>query len=536
MFGGFQPFCLCFRIICLNHNIIQTHNFIENMLDPMDISNHENFTIKTESEDDSNLTNDLDSNIDDFASTEIKQEPCDYKEEHNGVKVEEEEECLDTSIDVKYEFIETNQENNPLSDNIITLPKQAKPKTLGKKKNCKILVDPTVKFSVADIFAHCRGDPNLKPENINLEEEYKNFKKSKNCQFSALLESVSKNSSCELKASSDNLEKGHETQEESESPLVHISNIKEEVIDGVSVAKDSDLKDVCSKCANIQSNVDVNRLWFKSKTSEKYFCKLCLGSYSSIKKLKVHLDTHGTRSQFKCHQCTLSFSCNACLSKHVQNNHESDTYTCHNCSKPFSNKTKLIKHMTQVHEGITYTCATCLKTFPNKLTLRYHLKKHDLVKFHCAQCPRFYYIKQSLKNHIFSRHYSHSSFELKCRHCTLSFTKAFSLENHIRKCHNGKRFPCEKCDKTFSTKPNLKQHMAAQHEGKRITCPHCPEQFPYSQYLKHHIKVKHEGVKFKCKLCGKQSTTAGNLNKHVRTMHCERIPMPKALESVLYGE
>ncbi|KAL1453337.1 hypothetical protein WDU94_007481 [Cyamophila willieti] len=416
-------------------------------------------------------------------------------------------------------------------DIIVTLPKKSKSKLSGKEKsnNAKLLVDPSVKFSVADIIAYCRG-PNIRPENIDLDEEYKNFKKSKNSQFSALLGSVPKKS-CEPKAPSDNL--GDKDNEESVCPQVNISNIKEEVIDGVSGTKDTNLReDICSNCVKIQSRTKETRLWFKSVSGVEYFCKVCLGSYPSIGQLKVHLDSHGT-SQYKCQQCTMGFSCKACLSKHVDKNHESDMYTCHNCSKEFSNKTKLMAHMKILHNGKKYTCAHCLKSFPYRSTLLYHLKKyHEGIQFQCAHCSKLCYTKQCMSKHIFSHHKAYSSVRIQCHLCTNNFTKESTLENHIRKRH--KRVPCEECGQTFSTTGNMTKHMDAQHKGKRYNCSYCSKQFPYSQYLKNHVRVKHKGVEFKCKLCDKQLSSNSNLSRHLRNMHCESIPIPEALEELIF--
>ena len=84
------------------------------------------------------------------------------------------------------------------------------------------------------------------------------------------------------------------------------------------------------------------------------------------------------------------------------------------------------------------------------------IEKSEDNLFECNVCFGISFMQaRSLKRHI---HECHKNF--KCNSCGKSFTRAYSLNIHIKTIHKGhKDFKCDSCGKSFKEASNLRKHI-----------------------------------------------------------------------------
>ncbi|MEQ2313408.1 hypothetical protein AMECASPLE_001700 [Ameca splendens] len=137
-------------------------------------------------------------------------------------------------------------------------------------------------------------------------------------------------------------------------------------------------------------------------------------------------------------------------------------------------------------------CSTCPKTFSKAASLNIHIKTHSESKDH------------------------------SCSICGKHFRRADLLVSH-RRTHSGERpFGCDICSKTYAHPSQLRVHRRV-HTGERpYACSHCGKRFNENNQLKVHLRT-HTGEKpYGCQQCGKTFRNAGNLRMHERIHTGER--------------
>ncbi|XP_076019962.1 uncharacterized protein LOC143011124 isoform X2 [Genypterus blacodes] len=131
-------------------------------------------------------------------------------------------------------------------------------------------------------------------------------------------------------------------------------------------------------------------------------------------------------------------------------------------------------------------CPTCPKTFSRATSLNIHIKTHSGEKAH------------------------------SCSYCGKRFSRADLLKSHKRT-HTGERpYSCNICSKTYAHPSQLRIHKRV-HTGERpYSCPYCGKRFNEHNQLKVHLRT-HTGERpYNCKQCGKTFSNAGNLRIHER--------------------
>ncbi len=181
-----------------------------------------------------------------------------------------------------------------------------------------------------------------------------------------------------------------------------------------------------------------------------------------------------------------------------------------------------------------------------------------IKNFYCDHCPKSFYVRQKMENHL-KIHFN--IFDIPCDKCDLSFRSIQTLGVHKKLVHeNIKRQstvapePCEICGKIFSSRQSCKSHYLSVHLkekpnvcdapgcGKRFvhkheldrhrdtvhlnkveTCPICLKGF---KTLSVHMKYKHKERRFECtfedngKVCGRKYPAESQLKRHVEVSHC----------------
>ncbi|AWP15311.1 putative zinc finger protein 436-like [Scophthalmus maximus] len=131
-------------------------------------------------------------------------------------------------------------------------------------------------------------------------------------------------------------------------------------------------------------------------------------------------------------------------------------------------------------------CPTCPKTFSRATSLNTHIKTHSAEKVH------------------------------SCSYCGKRFGRADLLKSHKRT-HTGERpYCCTVCSKTYAHPSQLRIHKRIHTGEKPYCCSHCGKRFNEHNQLKVHLRT-HTGERpYSCQECGKTFSNAGNLRIHER--------------------
>ncbi|XP_054468767.1 zinc finger protein 383 [Anoplopoma fimbria] len=131
-------------------------------------------------------------------------------------------------------------------------------------------------------------------------------------------------------------------------------------------------------------------------------------------------------------------------------------------------------------------CPTCPKTFSRAASLNIHMKTHSGEKAH------------------------------SCSYCGKRFGRADLLKSHKRT-HTGERpYCCNLCSKTYAHPSQLRIHKRVHTGEKPYSCSHCGKRFNEHNQLKVHLRT-HTGERpYSCQECGKTFSNAGNLRIHER--------------------
>ncbi|KAF7662961.1 hypothetical protein LDENG_00221880 [Lucifuga dentata] len=165
-------------------------------------------------------------------------------------------------------------------------------------------------------------------------------------------------------------------------------------------------------------------------------------------------------------------------------------------------------------------CPVCPKTFSRATSLNIHIKTHNGEKAHsCSYCGKRFsradLLKSHKRTHTGERPYS-------CNICSKTYAHPSQLRIHKR-VHTGERpYSCAYCGKRFNEHNQLKVHLRT-HTGERpYSCNDCGKTFSNAGNLRIHERI-HTGEKpYCCAQCGKRFNGLGDLKTHYRIHTGER--------------
>ncbi|XP_040014326.1 zinc finger protein 436 [Xiphias gladius] len=165
-------------------------------------------------------------------------------------------------------------------------------------------------------------------------------------------------------------------------------------------------------------------------------------------------------------------------------------------------------------------CPTCPKTFSRATSLNIHIKTHSGEKVHsCSYCGKRFgradLLKSHKRTHTGERPYS-------CNICSKTYAHPSQLRIHKR-IHTGEKpYSCSHCGKRFNEHNQLKVHLRT-HTGERpYSCQECGKTFSNAGNLRIHERI-HTGEKpYCCAQCGKRFNGLGDLKTHYRIHTGER--------------
>lgn len=176
----------------------------------------------------------------------------------------------------------------------------------------------------------------------------------------------------------------------------------------------------------------------RAKRSElrKLKCKVCLMRFESKVEHVQHMETHKGERSFICEICGAGFLCNTTRYSH-RKSHFPPRYHCDQCPYASVHKNDLVKHM-RIHTGVKpYHCEYCSQTFTFQSNMVKHVKRHQSNEksFRCHICPKAYYDKVSLQEHLdwhkgIKRH--------SCSICGMQYVDRSHWIRHLLKVHGVK--------------------------------------------------------------------------------------------------
>ena len=102
-----------------------------------------------------------------------------------------------------------------------------------------------------------------------------------------------------------------------------------------------------------------------------------------------------------------------------------------------------------IKDRISYTCQECYHEFFSRNGLAYHRRQHrDLTKVYCADCRKFFKVKQPAKC-LTMCPYGHSiNSNLQCNQCPARLDSFTILQLHL-KAHTNFKHNCKYCNQAI---------------------------------------------------------------------------------------
>ena len=111
-----------------------------------------------------------------------------------------------------------------------------------------------------------------------------------------------------------------------------------------------------------------------------------------------------------------------------------------------------------------------------------------------------------------------NEFKLRCPVCRAGYNSKLSLDCHVDKHRQRKRFTCTKCNKSFRWKNSLQQHLQnCGIVGGHHVCQVCKKSFKSKSFFALHVRSHSNPHSFKCNMCTKSYPYLLSLQQHKRT-------------------
>ena len=168
-----------------------------------------------------------------------------------------------------------------------------------------------------------------------------------------------------------------------------------------------------------------------------------------------------------CDQCDGTFANKHSLKKHMKKVHLVKQYRCEECGLNFHKNHMLLSHMTEHTGKLPWACDQCSESFQYKMYLKRHMRRHRTHP--CPECGVTLERWSDLQLHKAAEHPKAPSVIVTCSKCHKEFNEGHMLKMH-EAIHQETRqvFECPTpfCPRYFYFKRNLAQHIRSYHEGR----------------------------------------------------------------------
>ncbi|XP_044738042.1 zinc finger protein OZF-like [Chrysoperla carnea] len=160
------------------------------------------------------------------------------------------------------------------------------------------------------------------------------------------------------------------------------------------------LKNINNELLN--SNVTVEKVLPKIRSTRKYLCDYCGRAYTEATRLNAHIRTHTGEKPFSCTECNQFFTAKRYLYDHIRIRHSNKRpYKCNFCEKSFGKSHWLQQHVRIHMNAKPFECDICNQKF----RVKHHLTQHQLVHtgekpFSCGVCDKQFTQKGNLRSHM----------------------------------------------------------------------------------------------------------------------------------------
>lgn len=110
-----------------------------------------------------------------------------------------------------------------------------------------------------------------------------------------------------------------------------------------------------------------------------------------------------------------------------------------------------------------------------------------------------------------------------CDLCGATFSRKFSLAQHMLSHFGIKKFTCDICGQKFTRKPHLIYHLRIHLDHRPYVCPDCPKTFIKLSDMERHRAVHSDRRPFACTVCEKRFKRSTDVTTHMIT-HSGRKP------------
>lgn len=183
----------------------------------------------------------------------------------------------------------------------------------------------------------------------------------------------------------------------------------------------------------------------------------------------------------------------------------SESHACCLCRKVLSNRFILKRHILSTH-GVTPDKLSCFSTLvdheqakadQNEMTEALVTKGNEGLNFTkphtCCFCQKVLKDRGKLKRHMLTLH--SGSLKVFCDLCPKIYFSKSDLLNHMKNVHCEKRFACDVCDYKTANRNHIKKHKMIHNE--KVQCPICKK---LVTSLRGHVRMH---TKVKCSICQK---------------------------------
>ena len=226
--------------------------------------------------------------------------------------------------------------------------------------------------------------------------------------------------------------------------------------------------DLCDKDftrnAHLKRHKQINHEGLKP-CNQELKCDQCGSKFANKYSLKKHVKKTHEVKQYFCDICDKSFHKNHLLRVHkLEHTNDTNPHKCSQCSKQFKYPGQLKRHE-RIHKG--YVCDVCNLNFEKWTDLQHHkasehvdAKSLEKELSQCDICERKFQSKAFLKRHSLIHKETRETFHCPTDLCPRWFYFKSNLKQHIRSFHEGKKYLCSQsgCTSKFTSKQKLLDH------------------------------------------------------------------------------